>query len=82
MTREEAQRMAGRINARPWHGIGHAWVNTGLGEDDSSVSVRNTRGEETEITDYSYLPGHLGMVLFMAAHGQQGPGITVHGGAA
>lgn len=52
MTHPQAIELAGRVNGRPLAHLGHAWVNTGASADDSSVSVRNHIGVETEIIDY------------------------------
>jgi hypothetical protein len=52
MTHPQAVELAGRINGRPLAHLGHAWVNTGTGADDSSVSVRNHIGMETEVTSF------------------------------
>lgn len=49
MTVREARLYAASINSLARPGLGRAWVNTGQGEDDSTISVRNTLGIESEL---------------------------------
>lgn len=67
MSIKDAIRLAARINGLHPHGVGHAWVNPAPGAGESTVSVRNRHGIESEFVVMPTSPADLIVFLDDAA---------------